>query len=153
MKGKIFNTHSDWAGLVTRLTIGLVMFPHGAQKMLGAFGGYGFSGTMGFFTETMHLPWIVGFMVIVIEFFGALSLIAGFAGRIWSALTVVLFIGILFSGHLEHGFFMNWFGNQQGEGYEFHLLMIGLAIATSINGSGNYSADSLIERKISSREQ
>ncbi len=151
MKGKIFNTHNDWASLATRLTIGIVLFPHGAQKMIGAFGGYGFSGTLGFFTDTMNLPWIVSFMVIIIEFFGALSLIAGFAGRIWSALIAVLFIGIIFSSHLEHGFFMNWFGNQQGEGYEFHLLMIGLAIATLINGSGKYSADSLITRKISSQ--
>lgn len=151
MKEKIFSTHNDWVGLVTRLTIGIVLLPHGAQKMLGIFGGYGFTGTMGFFMETLNLPWIVGFMVIVIEFFGALSLIAGFGGRIWSALTAILFIGIIFSSHLEHGFFMNWFGNQQGEGYEFHLLMIGLAIATLLIGSGKYSADSLIERKISNQ--
>jgi putative oxidoreductase len=152
MKEKIFNTQNDRTGLVTRLTMGIVLFPHGAQKMVGAFGGYGFSGTMGFFTETMNLPWIVAFMVIVIEFFGALSLIAGFAGRIWSALTIVLFIGIIFSSHLEYGFFMNWFGNQQGEGYEFHLLMIGLAIATLINGSGKYSTDIWIKRKISKQD-
>lgn len=145
MKKRIFNTKNDWTGLITRLTIGIVLFPHGAQKMLGAFGGYGFKGTMGFFTDTMNLPWIIGFMVINIEFFGALSLIAGFASRIWSALTIILFIGIIFSSHLEHGFFMNWFGNQQGEGYEFHLLIIGLAIATLINGSGKYSVDSMIE--------
>lgn len=147
MKNKIFNTNNDWTGLVTRLTIGLILFPHGAQKMLGMFGGYGFSGTMGFFTDTMHLPWIIGFLVIIIEFVGALSLITGFASRIWSALTIILFISIIFTSHLDNGFFMNWFGNQKGEGYEYHLLIIGLSLATLVNGSGKYSVDHLITKQ------
>ncbi len=146
MKNKIFKTNNDWTGLVTRLSIGIVLFPHGAQKLLGWWGGYGFGGTMGFFTDTMNLPWLLAFMVIVIEFFGALSLITGLASRLWSVLTIILFIGIILTSHLEHGFFMNWFGNQQGEGYEFHLLMIGLAVATLINGSGKYSVDNIIEK-------
>ncbi len=141
MKNYLFNTNNDWTGLITRLTLGLILFPHGAQKMLGMFGGYGFSGTMGFFTGTLHLPWIIGFLVIIIEFVGALSLMVGFASRIWSALTIVLFIGIIFTSHIDNGFFMNWFGNQKGEGYEYHLLFIGLALATLINGSGRYSID------------
>jgi putative oxidoreductase len=146
MKNKIFNTNNDLTGLITRLTLGLTLFPHGAQKMLGMFGGYGFSGTMNFFTGTLHLPWIIGFLVIIIEFVGALSLIAGFASRIWSALTIILFIGIIFTSHLDNGFFMNWFGNQKGEGYEYHLLVIGLSLATLVNGSGKYSADKLITK-------
>jgi putative oxidoreductase len=141
MKNTILKTNNDWTGVILRLTIGVILFPHGAQKMLGIFGGFGFSGTMGFFTETMHLPWLMGFLVIVIEFIGALSLIAGFASRIWAVLIIILFLGIIFSSHLENGFFMNWFGNQKGEGYEFHLLIIGLSIATLINGSGKFSVD------------
>jgi putative oxidoreductase len=141
MKTRIFDTNNDWTGVVTRITIGLILFPHGAQKMLGAFGGYGLAGTMNFFTKTMHLPWIIGLLVIVIEFIGALSLIAGFASRIWSALTIILFLGIILTSHVDNGFFMNWFGNQKGEGYEYHLLLIGLSIATLINGSGKYSVD------------
>ena len=133
MKNKIFNTNNDWTGLITRLTLGLILFPHGAQKMLGMFGGYGFSGTMSFFTGTLHLPWIVGFLVIIIEFVGSLSLIVGFASRVWSALIIVLFIGIIFTSHIDNGFFMNWFGNQKGEGYEYHLLIIGLSLATLVN--------------------
>lgn len=144
MKNIIFSTNNDWTGLVTRLTIGLILFPHGAQKMLGMFGGFGFAGTMGFFTDTMHLPWVIGLLVIVIEFVGAISLILGFASRIWSALTIILFLGIIFTSHLDNGFFMNWFGNQKGEGYEFHLLIIGISIATLINGSGKYSVDEKI---------
>jgi putative oxidoreductase len=141
MKNILFNTNNDLTGLVTRLTLGLILLPHGAQKMLGMFGGYGFTGTMSFFTDTMHLPWIIGFLVIIIEFMGALSLIAGFASRIWSALIIVLFLGIIFTSHLDNGFFMNWFGNQKGEGYEYHLLIIGLSLATLFNGSGKYSVD------------
>ncbi|UKJ08321.1 DoxX family protein [Solitalea lacus] len=144
MKNQIFKTNNDWTGTITRLSIGLILFPHGAQKMLGWFGGFGFTGTMSFFTDTMHLPWLIAFMVIVIEFIGSLSLIAGWASRIWSALAIVLMLGIILTSHLTNGFFMNWFGNQKGEGFEFHLLVIGLSIVTLINGSGKFSVDSKI---------
>lgn len=144
---KIFSTRNDWTGLVLRLTIGLILYPHGAQKLLGSFGGYGFSGTMGFFTGTMHLPWIIGFLVIMIEFFGALCLVAGLASRIWSVIVISLMIGIIASAHLSNGFFMNWGGTQPGEGFEYHLLMIGLCIALLLNGSGKFSADQLIHQR------
>jgi putative oxidoreductase len=147
MKQKIFPTSNDWTGLVVRLTIGLILFPHGAQKMLGVFGGFGFTGTMSFFTGTMHFPWFIGFSVIIIEFFGSLSLIAGFASRIWSSLVLVLMIGIIFTSHIHNGFFMNWTGSQKGEGFEYFLLVIGLCIALLINGSGKYSVDKLIVNK------
>ncbi len=141
IKSLLFKTNNDWTGLILRLTTGIVFFPHGAQKMLGLFGGYGFSGTMGFFTDTMHLPWLVGFLVIVIEFVGSLSLIVGFASRVWSISIIVLMLGIIFTSHLNNGFFMNWFGNQAGEGYEYHLLLIGLSLATLVQGSGKLSID------------
>jgi len=145
MKHLIFKTNNDWTGLVTRLTIGLVVFPHGAQKVLGWFGGPGFSKEMNFFTEILHLPWLIAFLVIIIEFLGAISLLIGFASRLWSAAMVILFIGIICMEHLQHGFFMNWFGNQKGEGYEYHLLVIGLSIATLINGSGKFSIDEKLQ--------
>jgi putative oxidoreductase len=148
MKNKIFKTNNDWTGLITRLTISLILFPHGAQKMFGLFGGPGFSGAMDFFTDTLHLPWIIGFFVIIIEFTGSLALIAGFASRIWAILIIVLMLGIIFTSHLGNGFFMNWSGNQKGEGYEYHLLIIGLSLATLINGSGKYSVDKALIKKI-----
>jgi uncharacterized membrane protein YphA (DoxX/SURF4 family) len=147
MKEKILQTSNDWPGLITRLTIGLIMFPHGAQKVLGWFGGPGFNGEMTFFTQTLHLPWLIAFLVIIIEFFGAISLILGFVSRIWSAGMIILFIGIIWVAHLDFGFFMNWFGNQKGEGYEYHLLIIGLSLATLINGSGKFSIDGLLVQK------
>jgi len=144
MKNKIFNTTNDWTGLVTRLSIGLILFPHGAQQMLGIFGGYGFTGTMIFLTNTMHLPWLIAFLVINIEFFGAISLVTGFASRLWSIAIVVIFTGTIFTAHIGNGFFMNWYGTQKGEGFEYALLVIGLSIATLINGSGKYSIDNII---------
>ena len=142
----LFATRSDWTGPILRLTLGGVMWAHGAQKMLGWFGGYGFSGTMKFFTDPMHLPWLIGFLVIVIEFFGTLSILIGLASRLWAALLAVLTLGIVFTSHLQHGFFMNWFGNQKGEGYEYFLLLLGLAAALVVNGSGRYSLDKLLQR-------
>lgn len=146
MKQLIFKTGNDWTGLIIRLTIGLVIFPHGAQKVFGWFNGPGFTKEMSFFTETLHLPWIIAFLVIFIEFAGAISLIIGFATRVWAIAMVILFTGIIFTEHLQHGFFMNWFGNQQGEGYEYHLLIIGLSISALINGSGKWSIDRMISR-------
>lgn len=147
MKNKIFNTHKDWTGLVMRLTIGLIIFPHGAQKMLGWFQGPGFSKEMEHLTVHMHLPWLISISVILIEFFGAISLIIGLASRVWAIIFGILFTGIIFTAHLEYGFFMNWFGHQKGKGYEYHLLVIGLCIALLLNGSGKYSADQLIQKK------
>lgn len=147
MKTHILSAHTDYTGLILRLTLGGVIFPHGAQKLFGWFGGYGFTGTMHYFTEVVHLPWIIGFGVIMLETLGALLLIAGFASRILATLMALLMAGIFFSVHLENGFFMNWFGNQKGEGMEYFLLAIGLSIGIVLNGAGAYSIDSWFSRK------
>lgn len=148
MKQKIFGTTNNCIGFVARFTMGLILFPHGAQKMLGWFGGYGFSGTMQFFTNKLHLPWIIAFSVIMIEFFGSIFLMVGFASRIWSSLIIILMLGIIFTVHIENGFFMNWFNNQKGEGYEYHLLIIGLSLTVCINGSGKYSVDNKLQKHL-----
>ncbi|WP_046246360.1 DoxX family protein [Hymenobacter terrenus] len=146
MFSQLLTIRRDWTGLFLRLALGGAMWPHGAQKLLGWFGGYGFDGTMQFFTGTLHLPWLLGFLVIVIEFFGSLSLLLGWAIRLWAAALAVLVLGIVFTSHWQHGFFMNWFGTQKGEGYEYFLLMLGLAAALMANGSGRYSLDGLRQR-------
>ncbi len=132
---------------IARLTLGLVLFPHGAQKLLGLFGGYGYSGTMEFFTTQMGLPSSIAFSVIMIEFLGAISLVLGIFSRFWAASIAGMFVGIILTTQLEHGFFMNWFGNQAGEGYEYSLLIIGLALSIVVNGSGKWSIDYLITKK------
>jgi len=139
-----FQTNDDWTGLILRLTLGLVIFPHGAQKLLGWYGGFGFSGTMGFFTETMHLPWIIGFLVIMGEFFGSLGLLAGLLTRFTAASLSVIMLGAIVTSHWPYGFFMNWFGKQQGEGYEYHLLAIGIGLALLMTGGGRWSLDRAI---------
>ena len=144
----LFQTDESWTGLILRLTLGLVMFPHGAQKLLGWYGGLGCPGTMGFFTEAMHLPWIVAFLVIVGESFGSMALLLGLLTRVTAASFIVIMLGAITTSHLPNGFFMNWFGKQQGEGYEYHLLVIGIGLALLVTGAGKWSADRLIAEKV-----
>ena len=138
---------NNWAALIIRLTIGIVLFPHGAQKLFGWFGGYGFTGTMGYFTGMVHLPWIIGFLVIIIESIGCFALIAGFATRLFSLALLGEFIGIIFMIHIKIGYFMNWTGvPNAGEGIEYHLLVVGLCLAALIAGGGKWSVDSLLTK-------
>jgi len=137
-------TDPSYAALVLRLTLAIVMFPHGAQKLLGWFGGLGFSGTMAALTETNGLPAVVAFLVIVIEFFGSIGLALGFLSRIAAAGIAAVMIGAVLTTHVQVGFFMNWFGNQTGEGFEYHLLALGIALAVMIEGSGAISLDRML---------
>jgi len=134
-------TDDNLVGLILRLTLGIVFFPHGAQKMLGWFGGYGFSGTMAGMTK-MGLPAVIVFLVILIEFFGSLALILGFLSRLAAIGIGIVMLGAIFTVHLHNGFFMNW--SQQagkGEGFEYHLLVLGIVLALLVTGSGHWSID------------
>ena len=144
MKGKLLETPNSWTIAIIRIVLGIAVFPHGAQKLLGWFGGYGFDGTMNYFTTTLGLPWIIGFLVIILESFGAIALIVGAGTRIVAAAYIVLALGIVFTAHIQHGFFINWFGNQMGEGYEYFLLWIAMAIALVLNGAGKFSIDRFV---------
>ncbi len=143
-----FQTDDGWAGLILRLTLGLVMFPHGAQKLLGWYGGLGFDGTMGFLTLTMGLPWIIAFLVVIGEFFGSLGLLVGFLTRFSSASIGVIMLGAITMVHLQNGFFMNWFGRQPGEGYEYHLLVLGISITLTVIGAGRWSVDQQVAQRL-----
>jgi putative oxidoreductase len=142
----LFKTDRSWASLILRVTLGVVLFAHGAQKLLGWFGGNGFSGTMGFFTNVMHLPWLIAFLVIIGESFGSLALIAGLLTRFTAASFIVIMLGAIAMVHWPLGFFMNWFGQQQGEGFEYHLLVIGMSAALVAAGGGAWSLDRVIAR-------
>ena len=143
-----FQTDDGWTGLILRLTLGLVMLPHGAQKLLGMFGGFGFDGTLGFFTEKMGIPWIIAFLIIMGESFGSLGLLVGFLTRFSAASIGVIMLGAITLVHWPNGFFMNWFGKQAGEGYEYHLLVLGIAITLTIIGAGRWSVDQQIAQRI-----
>jgi putative oxidoreductase len=137
----ILKTTNSFLPTLARLTLGIVMFPHGAQKVLGWFGGYGFSGTMGFFTGQMHIPAVFAFLAIVAEFAGSLGLITGFLSRVAAFGIAANMLVAVVMVHGANGFFMNWFGNQKGEGFEYHVLAIGLALIVMIWGSGKVSVD------------
>ena len=145
----LFQTDDGWTGLILRLALGLVMFPHGAQKLLGWFGGFGFDGTMGFFTQKMGLPWLIALLIIIGESFGSVALLAGFLTRFTAASLAVIMLGAIALVHLPNGFFMNWFGQQQGEGYEYHLLVIGIAAALLVTGGGKWSVDRTVMERLS----
>lgn len=143
MLRKFLGTDGDILPLIARLTLGLVILPHGAQKLLGWFGGYGFSGTMEAMTG-MGLPAVAVFLVIMAESFGALGLILGFLTRLGAFGVGMVMLGATLMVHLQNGFFMNWYGQQKGEGFEYHLLAMGLALILLIRGGGKYSVDGMI---------
>ena len=144
----LFQTDEAWSGLILRVMLGLVMLPHGAQKLLGWYGGFGFAGTMGFFTEQMHVPAVVAFLVIIGESFGSLGLILGLLTRFTAASLSLIMAGAIAMVHWPNGFFMNWFGKQAGEGFEYHLLVIGMSLALLAAGAGKWSVDGAIARKL-----
>ena len=145
MLKRVMSTSNDVTFTILRLVLGVVFFAHGAQKMLGWFGGYGFHGTMGFF-EHLGMPAPVAFLVICTEFFGGLGLIVGLLTRIAALGIGVEMIGAIFMVHLANGFFMNWFGNQKGEGFEYHLLVIAMAAALLLRGAGAFSLDRALSK-------
>ncbi len=144
---KLVSTSNDFTLTIVRLVLGLVFFAHGAQKMLGWFGGYGFHGTMGFFTHQMGIPAPLAFLAICAEFFGGLGLLVGLLSRIAALGIIVNMLVAIATVHHVNGFFMNWTGQQKGEGFEFHLLAIALAIVILIKGSGAISLDRAIARE------
>jgi putative oxidoreductase len=131
-----------------RALLGAVMLPHGAQKLLGWFGGYGFDGTMKFFTETMHIPAPLALLVILAESVGPLLLLAGLGTRLAALGISSVMLGAVLTTHRHVGFFMNWFGNQGGEGYEYHLLALALSVSLLIAGGGRYALDSWVCAKL-----
>jgi putative oxidoreductase len=141
---KLFVTSNDFALTVVRLVLGVTFFMHGAQKMLGWFGGYGFHATMGTFTHYLGIPAPLAFLAICAEFFGGLGLLVGLLSRIAALGIMVNMLVAIATVHHVNGFFMNWTGQQKGEGFEFHLLAIALAIVVLIKGSGAVSIDRAI---------
>jgi putative oxidoreductase len=142
-----FRTQDTWQNLIVRVSLGAVIFPHGAMKLLGWFGGSGVSLTIEAFSQHYHIPPFLTLLVIAAESLGALGLLVGFATRLCAFGIFCDMIGAIFLVHWPNGFFMNWFGKQHGEGFEYHLLAIGMALALMIGGGGRLSVDGLIAQK------
>jgi putative oxidoreductase len=141
---KLIATDNDPATAILRLVLGVIFFAHGAQKMLGWFGGYGFTGTMGFFTGVMHIPAPVAFLAIAAEFFGGLGLIFGLLTRVASFGIFCNMVVAVAMVHRQFGLFMNWTGTQKGEGYEYHFLVLAISAFLMIRGAGAASVDRML---------
>ena len=141
MGSKILRTDNNYSLTILRIAVGTVLLAHGLQKALGWFNGFGWNASMQYFTGYVGLPAPLAALVILIESLGSLFLIIGFAGRINAALAGFVMIGAFFVDHVHNGFFMNWFGKQKGEGFEFDILFIAIAFVVAVNGSGAFSVD------------
>jgi putative oxidoreductase len=141
---RLIVTDDSIATSILRLVLGVVFFAHGAQKMLGWFGGFGFAGTMNYFTGLMHIPAPLAFLAIAAEFFGGIGLIVGFLTRIAAAGIGVNMLVAIMSVHRAFGFFMNWTGTQKGEGFEYHLLVLAIVAFLMIRGAGAFSVDRVL---------
>lgn len=141
---KLFGTEDDIPTAILRLVLGVVFFAHGAQMMLGWFGGFGLSGTIGFFTGTMHIPAPLAFLAIAAQFFGGLGLLAGLLTRVAALGIAATILVAIATVHLTFGFFMNWYGTQKGEGFEYHLLVLAITLFLMVRGAGAFSIDRAI---------
>jgi putative oxidoreductase len=148
---RFFATNDSRFQLVARAALGALIFPHGAQKLLGWFGGYGLSGTMGYFTGTLHIPAPMAFLVILAESLGAVGLVLGLGTRLAAFGLSLTMLGAVAMAHAQHGFFMNWFGQQRGEGFEYHLMVLAISLPLAAWGAGALSLDGAIARRLEAR--
>jgi putative oxidoreductase len=138
-------TDNSPAQFLIRLALGVVIFPHGMQKVFGWFGGPGYSATVTAFSAMGFPLWAI-MLLMVSEVFGSLLLVLGLFTRVWALAIGTAIAVCLKMNHLQYGFFMNWFGQQQGEGYEYHLLVLGIALALVVRGGGMLSLDRIFAR-------
>ncbi|TGM10197.1 DoxX family protein [Leptospira barantonii] len=146
---RFFSTRESLSPLFLRIGLAICIFPHGAQKLLGWFGGVGYEASMDFLTSTAGFPAALAFLAIVSEFFGSIALVLGLFTRL-SAFGITCTLVVAGWTHREIGFFMNWFGNQGGEGFEYHILAVSMGMALIIFGGGSWSIDSWIDERIPS---
>ncbi|MEW6746181.1 MAG: DoxX family protein [Planctomycetota bacterium] len=144
---RLVATSGGVSSLVLRLGLGIVMLPHGAQKVLGVWGGHGFSATLDHFTGGMGTPLPLALLAIAAEFLGSLGLVVGFLGRVAALGIGVTMAVAAVMAHLGNGFFMNWAGQQKGEGFEYHILAVAIALGLVLRGSGSLSIDRWLQAK------
>ena len=137
----LLETNGDWVLTLARVILGVVFFAHGAQKLLGWFGGHGLNATIGMFRDQLGIPAPLAYLAIAAEFFGGLGLIVGFLARVAAVGVAVTMAVAMVKVHLQHGFFLNWFGDKQGHGFEYHLLALALALVVIVHGAGAFSLD------------
>jgi putative oxidoreductase len=144
----LIDTDGDWVLTLVRLVLGVVLFAHGAQKLLGWFGGPGFIATLRTFRDHLRIPAPLAFLAIAAEFFGGLGLIFGLLTRIAALSIALTMVVAMLTVHLSYGLFMNWYGNKPGEGFEYHLVVLALAILVFVKGAGAFSFDLALSRHL-----
>lgn len=144
----LLETNGDWVLTLARVILGVVFFAHGAQKLLGWFGGHGLNATIGMFRDQLGIPAPLAYLAIAAEFFGGLGLIVGFLARVAAVGVAVTMAVAMVKVHLQHGFFLNWFGDKQGHGFEYHLLALALALVVIVHGAGAFSVDRALYRQV-----
>ena len=149
MIGSLTGTNADWIVTIACIVLGVIFFAHGAQKMLGWYGGPGLASSMRTFTEHLHLPSTLAFLVIAGELFSGIGLIVGLFSRIAALFIVLTMAGAIATVHFRFGLFLNWFGTQKGHGIEYHLLAIALALIVVVKGAGAFSLDHLVHAHLS----
>ena len=153
MIASLTGTHAAWVLGVARIVLGIIFFAHGAQKMFGWYGGPGLASSMRTFTEDLHLPPTLAFLVIAGELFSGVGLIVGLFTRIAALIIALTMVGAIATVHFRFGLFLNWFGTKEGHGIEYHLLTIALALVIVVEGAGKVSLDRLLHGHISGLEQ
>ena len=143
MLQKLLTTQNEYSLALARIALGIVFLAHGSQKMFGWFGGPAFSGTISVFAK-LGMPLVVALFAIFVEFLGGLSLLFGLFSRVAAVAIIVEMIGAILTVHIHFGFFMNWAGEQKGEGFEYHLITIALALLIMVWGAGAASIDYLV---------
>jgi putative oxidoreductase len=149
----LLGTHVDWVVGIARIVLGIIFVGHGAQKMLGWYGGPGLARSMRTFTEHLHLPSTLAFLVIAGELFSGIGLIVGLFSRIAAVVIVLTMVGAIATVHFRFGLFLNWLGDQEGHGIEYHLLAIALAMVVVVKGAGALSLDRLVHEHVAGLEQ
>ena len=139
----VLATSTSFSLFVLRLALGIVVLPHGLQKVFGWYGGSGLEGTLGWFAG-IGIPTFLGILAIAADFLGSLAVLAGIGTRIAAFGIGVNMVVAALVVHRPNGFFMNWAGNQAGEGYEFHILAAAIALAVVLGGAGRWSLDRLL---------
>jgi putative oxidoreductase len=147
------STPKDCSLAIVRMVLGIIFFAHGAQKMLGWYGGPGLAKSMRTLTEYLHLPAVLAFLVIAGEFFSGIGLVLGFFSRLAALVIGLTMLGAVALVHLRYGLFLNWFGDKEGHGIEYHLLVIALAMLVVLKGAGAFSLDRLLDEQISGSHQ
>ena len=145
----MLGTDGDWVITIVRIVLGVVFFAHGAQKALGWFGGAGLQSTVRVFREQLRIPAPLALLSVAAEFLGGLGLIVGLLSRIAALGIAVVMIVALVAVHGKFGFFMNWYGEKQGHGIEYHILVLALALAVMVKGAGAFSLDQVLYQHIS----